>query len=632
MGLEFSAFELGALSGIVQNQLADWYVNNVYPLTEQGLVLRFHRAEMEDKNLAVHTKLGIWVTSESLPREPDLTDFCRAAREYLSRLHLKQCYCIKGERVVVIEFGDSNKRFKLFAEFFAAGNMIITDEDMKILAVMNEIRSENRSLTLGSPYQIPRAKKIPLDSLTANSLLETAKEGFSLSSLLGKVVQLPSRILKEAVLRTGLPEYYKLDYNSAQRLVASLMQLQREALQANRFYIYENEKEKILSAIELTHLGKPSETFSADQVDRLFNHYAAELISASKIESMQAKIQREKKRIESAKKMYQATLQKSEKLREVAESIISGKISPEEAASILYSEGSNFKYINGVWFVDGKKKDFKNAYSLASEIFSESKRLKASAEEVKRSIEKMEKALNEIEERAEIESPGTSAAKTYRKRWFEDYRWFFTTESFLAIGGRDAGSNSLLIRKKMDSEDLVFHAELIGSPFFLLKRGKNAGEASLTETAIATVCYSRAWREGLRAADAYYVEPHQVRLGAPSGMYMPRGSFLIEGQKKYLKDLKLVLGVGVTKIDGFMRPCSGPSASLTKYSPIIVEITPGILKPLQTAKKIVKIIREHLRSTDSLEPDEFIRVLPPGNSDVLGVKKGEGESIPSSIS
>ena len=45
------------------------------------------------------------------------------------------------------------------------------------------------------------------------------------------------------------------------------------------------------------------------------------------------------------------------------------------------------------------------------------------------------------------------------KEWYERYRWFITSEGLLAIGGRDASSNSAIIRKHLTEEDIVFHAE-----------------------------------------------------------------------------------------------------------------------------------------------------------------------------
>src|SRR5579875_304393 len=106
----------------------------------------------------------------------------------------------------------------------------------------------------------------------------------------------------------------------------------------------------------------------------------------------------------------------------------------------------------------------------------------ASALQINDYIRKMETALEKIKESRE-HAVKKEEARQVKRIWFESFRWFFTSESYLAVGGRDAGSNSLLVRKRMENEDLVFHAEVAGSPFFLLKRGKSAGQASIVEAA-----------------------------------------------------------------------------------------------------------------------------------------------------
>ena len=73
--------------------------------------------------------------------------------------------------------------------------------------------------------------------------------------------------------------------------------------------------------------------------------------------------------------------------------------------------------------------------------------------------------------------------------------WFYTIDGLLAIGGRDSSSNMAMIRKHVEKDDYVFHADIHGSPFFILKNAQNATDASIMEVARATVCFSRAWRE-----------------------------------------------------------------------------------------------------------------------------------------
>ena len=145
-------------------------------------------------------------------------------------------------------------------------------------------------------------------------------------------------------------------------------------------------------------------------------------------------------------------------------------------------------------------------------------------------IIKTEKELEKTIEKGENAKQVISYSEVRKKNWFERYRWFFTSDGFLVVGGRDSSSNSAVIRKHLEKDDKVFHGEIYGSPFFLLKDDGSSIASSLNEVAHATVCFSRAWKESMYGTNAYWVNPDQVKKGAPSGQSMAKGSFMIEGQ------------------------------------------------------------------------------------------------------
>ena len=67
------------------------------------------------------------------------------------------------------------------------------------------------------------------------------------------------------------------------------------------------------------------------------------------------------------------------------------------------------------------------------------------------------------------------------KEWFEKFRHFTTSDGFLVVAGKDTVSNEVLIKKYTKQEDVVFHAEITGSPFVVVKAegkpDKRAGAA-----------------------------------------------------------------------------------------------------------------------------------------------------------
>ena len=54
-----------------------------------------------------------------------------------------------------------------------------------------------------------------------------------------------------------------------------------------------------------------------------------------------------------------------------------------------------------------------------------------------------------------------------------------------------------MVRKHLEKNDKIFHGDIFGSPFFILKDAEKAPVNSINEVAHATVCFSRGWREGM---------------------------------------------------------------------------------------------------------------------------------------
>ncbi|MBI3032808.1 DUF814 domain-containing protein [Candidatus Woesearchaeota archaeon] len=200
-----------------------------------------------------------------------------------------------------------------------------------------------------------------------------------------------------------------------------------------------------------------------------------------------------------------------------------------------------------------------------------------------------------------------------KKQWYEKFRWFISSEGFLVIGGRDATTNEIVIKKHTDKEDFVFHTDMAGSPFFVIKIKEKYGrpeikvpdKATLEETAQATACFSRAWKLGLSAMDVFYVKPEQVSKEAEAGEYMAKGSFMIRGKKNYVRFSKFELAV--SSVEG--RIISGPRASLQSQTKDYIVLIQGKEKPSDIARKIKK----RFGGT----PDDIIRMLPAGNMDIV---------------
>jgi hypothetical protein len=161
------------------------------------------------------------------------------------------------------------------------------------------------------------------------------------------------------------------------------------------------------------------------------------------------------------------------------------------------------------------------------------------------------------------------------------------------------------------------------------------------EVAQATVSFSRAWKDGLSSADAYWVESSQIKKGAPTGQFLPKGSFVIEGRRNYLKDIEISVAVGILwSFSHYVLTC-GPSDSIRKRSIVYAQLLPGGTDPNNIAKKIkTELFKAAYSSTNpkddkyaqladfikSISIDDLTRTIPPGHSKITITEKGEWEN------
>ncbi len=233
----------------------------------------------------------------------------------------------------------------------------------------------------------------------------------------------------------------------------------------------------------------------------------------------------------------------------------------------------------------------------AARYFEQAKKSKRKIVGATETVEDAKKRLAKLEKK----KPQKQEIKEKRKQqWFEKFRWFYTSTGFLVIGGRDATSNEIVIKKHVDKDDLIFHTDMAGSPFFVLKtEGKDVDEQTLREVADATATFSRAWKMGLSSQKVFYVTKEQVTKEANSGEYLSKGSFMIRGKTTYVdNEVNVCMG---RKDDMVM---AGPCASVKAYDKDAIELKQGDKKVSDIAKKLAKKF--------DADVDEIIRLLPTG--------------------
>ncbi|MBN2458758.1 DUF814 domain-containing protein [Candidatus Woesearchaeota archaeon] len=245
----------------------------------------------------------------------------------------------------------------------------------------------------------------------------------------------------------------------------------------------------------------------------------------------------------------------------------------------------------------------------AASYFEKAKKEKRKIEGTKKIVEDYKAKLSSLEQENE---KGKSEKKLLhnlpiKKEWFEKFRWFISSDGYLVIGGRDAATNEMVIKKHTGADDLVFHTDMPGSPFVVVKRegkddgkGRDIPESTLNEAAVFTAIFSKAWKQGLATLPVFCVKPEQVSKQARSGEYIARGAFMIYGQKKFYNPA-MSCAIGIYQ----GKAMSGPLSAIKKHCSQYIELLQGDDKLSDVAKAVNKQLGGVL-----LGLDDIMRALP----------------------
>ena len=650
--MELSGIELHYLVNKISPKVSSgYYVSNISSITKNSILLKLHHPAESNIMLMVSTK-GIWFTNKKY-RQVEENQFVKVLSREIERAKISSVSQPGSERIFFLYFVNrANKVRKLIVEIFGKGNIILCDESMEILWILNPIEVRHRTLRTGSEYVLPPKRgedvlQISLESMKQNASLQS--NNTEVVRWLGNCTSLPRKYLEEILLQSAVNTNYAnlLSDNDIEIIYEKTKEITNKII---------NEKNHEPSVI-LDKLGlavdtspipmskeanvKKVETYM-DGIDQVLSNEILTIGRDLKTEEANRKILELEHDLEEQNKAKMQVISKSKSLRNLAHELMKlssigiQDMNDDKVNSLLQSNDSKIVYENGLTYLDL----FNERVELEASIPTFSSLLFSRAKELERGAVNIDKASEELKSRTERIQNQTQKIREKiqfnmleSKHWYERYRWFVTTDGHLVIGGRDASSNSAVIRKHMTENDIVFHAEIHGSPFFLVKNARNRENGNFVdETAQATVSFSRAWKDGLSSGDAYWVFPNQVKKGAPTGQYLPKGSFVIEGKRNFCKGVELKLSIGLIQIENkrYTIVC-GPSNAIRRRSLVFASLLPGGSDPMNLAKKVksefVRVISEFDSDlADYLKKivlDEIIRMLPSGQSKIERIERGQ---------
>ena len=638
--MALAGIELRYLVDNISKQVEGYYVSNIYGISKDSILFKLHHTEKSDLFMMISTS-GVWLTAVKIDQmEPNR--LLKRLRSDLLRLKLKKIEQIGAERIAYFTFEGFGKEFILVGEFFGDGNILLCNNEKKILALQHSIDVRHRKLSVGLEYTQPPSGGLDIFNIKESDFDELKITDLVAAKWFGRTLGLPKKYV-EAVFEIAEVDGKKignlLNENEIRKIFETVKKIVSDVVSGNHdAVIVRNEKIEVLPV----KLGKlkgevtPVNSF-IEGLDTVFTENIIEkgkLVQSTgsdkKIKELQTQISEQAKAIETVK-------ERSKNITAVANSLFEmvskGIFSIEENSAQEILAANNAKLISekGIPLIVIQDEKIKintqsPLQSIASVLFNEAKKQSGAITSIQAIKEKTEKKLEKFQNKTDAEKDLIVVSEIRKKNWYERYRWFFTTDGYLTIGGRDAASNSAVIRKHLDKNDKVFHGDIFGSPFFILKDAETAPDSSMNEIAHATVCFSRAWREGLYGVSAYWVHPDQVKKSAPSGEFLPKGSFTIEGQRNFIKSETLRLAVGIIPIDDDYVLTCGPPEPIKKNALCYAIIEPHGLEMAEAAKKIrIEFSKLFEDITRKINIDEFVRALPAGKSQIVEVKMGNSQ-------
>ncbi len=656
-----TSFDVAAATHEINELIKDAHVAKIYQIGIQTLLLRLRKPNIPRIQLLIEAGKRIHLTSyeHETPKKPSA--FCMSLRKYLDNGVIKEVRQHEFERIAVIEVSTRQGDFQLVAELFGGGNVILVDPEAKILQAMTYKRMRDRNILRGEPFQHPPERGLNPLKLSRQEFLEITKlEKTEIVKALTKFLSISGAYAEEILLRAEVNKKTLCSSLTEHELDGIFTQLQNiiSIIEAGTVEprIVSDEKNVWIDVtpVPLKKYGqfdqKEYSTFNS-ALDEYYTKITdvergdeATVDVESEVARYRRMLQRQEKALEALKEpitknknigdlIYQHFGDLQSLLQKIMEKKRSGK-SWEEIAAII-EEGKKAERHPDVYFHSLEPANQLLHVLVGNNVFSLNLRhsIQANADRYYSLSKKAEKKLRGAEKtleetRAQIEETKKQVtiakaaqqplAKRRKMEWFEKYRWFRSSDGFLVIGGRDATTNEILIKKRMEPDDIVFHAEIVGAPFVLIKtEGKTAPEQTINEAAQLAASYSRGWREMLSAINVYWIHPDQVSKSPPSGQSLPKGSFMIRGTKNFVRGVPLQVAVGVKTDDDAIMVIGGPAGAIAHQTSAYVEIVPGDQKSAQIAKKIrhllsTKVSEDLKRSVTAVPIEEIQRFIPLG--------------------
>ncbi|PSH01360.1 MAG: fibronectin-binding domain-containing protein, partial [Nanohaloarchaea archaeon SW_10_44_10] len=492
--MELTSLDLSILMDDLK-KLEDGHVQKVYQ-RDNELTLEVYIPGDGKERLIIgidHTFLSKY-KRENPTRPPG---FAMELRKHLGKIDsVKQ----RGfDRILEIKSGDT----RLICEIFGKGNFILV-KDGKIIGALRQEEWADRDILVGEEYEFPEPAPDPGEM---EDYIENLDDG-EIVRRIASDLSLGGTYAEEICSRTSVEKTTKVE---------ELKEEEKERINSEIDNLIKDERYPVLYYDED---GFPSraapfrlETYSGEEEqfdsfsEALDEYYYTREKKAEekkkldayreKMEGLEAQKEQQERKIEGLRKSAEQKRKDAEaiyenhnllhKVKTKIENAIEEHGWDETRETLKEAENELSERINSMneqenfISVDVGDKNLKiyldqDLEATASGFYDKAKESESKIESAEKALEKTEEQIAELEkEDIELEEVMEDKSEKREKKWFEKYRWFYSSEGFLVLAGRDSQTNDMLVKKHMENDDLYFHADFDGAPSVVVKKGQKAG-------------------------------------------------------------------------------------------------------------------------------------------------------------
>lgn len=642
-----SNVDIYTITNELNNLLENARVDKSFQPTKDTVVIRFHVPGTGRIDLVMQCGVRIHTSQYPLENPTNPPTFPMLLRKRIKGANMVSVKQHEFDRVVEIKV-KKDKYYTLIVELFDKGNIILLDEDNNIILPLKRKQWSNRDISSKKEYIFPEKRGI--NPLT--STFEEFKEVMNNSdrdvvrTLAGN--GFGSLYAEEIIFRTSIDKTtpaQDLNDGEIKELFDSLKSIFDENIKPQ---IIKGKKEDVVPRDLVQYEDFEKEYYNSfnEACDEFYSSKVNNDIKSVKEEAWNKKVNKFEKRLKLQEETVANFENTIETCQQKGEVIYSNYPTIENIINVVNQARANdysFKEI-GKTLKKAKKEGMEEAQIYESidkmgvltleidntkinidptltlpenaEIYYEKakkskKKIKGALiaiENTKKQLEKIKAKKDSAMERIEI--PKKRVKKNLK--WYEKLRWFVTSDNVLVVGGRDANTNESIVKKYLDKNDIYLHADIHGATSTSVKlEGKSLNDNIIKEAASFAASYSSAWSKGFSTQDVFWVHPDQVSKTPEPGEFLPKGSFVIRGNRTYVRGAKVQIAIGIVDYEG-KRVMAGPVDALEAHCENFVVLKPGYTKKEAIAKKILHEINED----ELLNLDDIIRVLPSGKCDI----------------